>query len=301
LFKTRVITTTLIGANHSKLKGIYFSTCFIDEAGQALEPACWIPIIKSNKVIFAGDHLQLPPTIRSIKASNLGLKETLFEKATKVQEANVVLTEQYRMHEKIMTFSSNQFYKGVLKAHHKNAKKKMSPDDSVLEFIDTAGTGFFELQHLETKSSYNPEEAKLLFKHLNIFTEELLIQGYDLPESIGIISPYKAQIEFLRNLLDTSKINLNIKNRITVNTIDGFQGQERDLIYISLVRSNESGEIGFLSDERRMNVALTRAKRKLVVVGDSGTIAAKNKLYNRFIDYVHEIDAYKSAFEFTYD
>ncbi len=301
LFSTRVITTTLVGANHSKLKGIHFSTCFIDEAGQALEPACWIPIIKSSKVVFAGDHLQLPPTIKSFKASKAGLKETLFERAIKAQQADVILNEQYRMHEKIMTFSSNHFYNGILKANSKNAQKKISPNDSVLEYIDTAGTGFFESQHPETKSSYNPEEAKLLFKHLNTFTEGLLLTGHDLPESIGIISPYKAQIEFLKKLLDISGIDLNIKNRITINTIDGFQGQERDLIYISLVRSNESGEIGFLSDERRMNVALTRAKRKLVVVGDSGTIAIKNQFYNKFIDYVHEIDAYKSAFELMYD
>ena len=134
-----------------------------------------------------------------------------------------------------------------------------------------------------------------------MFTEGLLLRGYDLPESIGIISPYKAQIELLKRLLEKSGMDFNIKNRITVNTIDGFQGQERDLIYISLVRSNESGEIGFLSDERRMNVALTRAKRKLVVVGDSGTIAVKNQFYNKFIDYIHEIEAYKSAFEFMYD
>lgn len=301
LFSTRVITTTLIGANHSKLNGIHFTTCFIDEAGQALEPASWIPIIKSDKVIFAGDHLQLPPTVKSFKAGNAGLKETLFEKAIKVQKADVLLKEQYRMHEKIMTFPSNQFYEGVLKANDKNAQKKIFINDSVIEYIDTAGTGFYESQHPETKSSYNQEEAKLLFKHLKNYLEKIYSEGYDLPLSIGVISPYKAQVELLKKLLGTSGIEPNIQNRITINTIDGFQGQERDLIYISLVRSNESGEIGFLSDERRMNVALTRAQRKLVVLGDSATITVKNKFYNEFIDYIHEIHAYKSAFELMYD
>lgn len=297
LFSTRVITTTLVGANHPRLKSFRFTTCFIDEAGQALEPASWIPIIKSNKVVFAGDHLQLPPTVKSFEASEAGLKDTLFEKAIKGKQVGVLLKEQYRMHEEIMTFSSNQFYHGILKANAEIANDKIFPNDSVVEYIDTAGTGFFESQHPENKSSYNLEEAKLLLKHLNNYLEEVSSLGYDLPHSIGIISPYKAQVELFKKLQETLEVDSNIKNRITVNTVDGFQGQERDVIYISLVRSNESGEIGFLSDERRMNVALTRAQRKLVVVGDSGTIAVKNKFYHKFLDYIHEIDAYKSAFE----
>ena len=301
LFSTRVITSTLVGANHPKLRGIKFTTCFIDEAAQALEPASWIPIIKSNKIVFAGDHLQLPPTVKSFKAGEDGLKETLFERAIRGNQADVLLNEQYRMNEKIMAFSSKQFYKGILKANERNAHQKIFPKDTVVEYVDTSGTSFFESQHPETKSSYNKEEANLVFKHLKIYLEEINQSGYDLPESIGIISPYKAQIEVLSKMLDSSDFNLEIKNKITINTVDGFQGQERDVIYISLVRSNESGEIGFLSDERRMNVALTRAQRKLVVVGDSGTIAAKNKFYNNFLDYIHEIEAYKSAFEYMYD
>ena len=301
LFSTRVITATLVGANHPKLKTFKFTTCFIDEAGQALEPASWIPIIKSDKVIFAGDHLQLPPTVKSFKAGEKGLKETLFEKVIKGNKGSVLLNKQYRMNEKIMAFSSKQFYNGILKANQNNAHQKIFPKDNVVEFVDTSGTGFFESQHSETKSLYNKEEANLIFKHLNIYIEEVCSSGYEYPESIGIISPYKAQIELLTKILDSSDLDLRIKNRITINTVDGFQGQERDAVYISMVRSNDSGEIGFLSDERRMNVALTRAKKKLVVIGDSGTVAAKNKFYNNFLDYIHEIDAYRSAFEYMYD
>ena len=301
LFSTRVIASTLVGANHPKLKDVKFTTCFIDEAGQALEPASWIPIIKSNRVIFAGDHLQLPPTVKSYRAGKEGLKETLFERAIAGNNTDVLLNEQYRMNEKIMNFSSKQFYKGILKANENNAHQKIFPKDIPFEFIDTSGTGFFESQHPETKSSFNKEEVNLILKHLKKYLDEVKSCGYEPPESIGIISPYKAQIELLNKTLESNIFEKDVCRKITVNTVDGFQGQERDMVYISLVRSNESGEIGFLSDERRMNVALTRAKRKLVVIGDSGTIAAKNKFYNDFLDYVNEIDAYKSAFELLYD
>ena len=298
LFSTRVVASTLVGANHPRLKGMKFTTCFIDEAGQALEPASWIPIIKSNRVIFAGDHLQLPPTVKSYEAGEKGLKETLFEKAITGNQTDVLLNEQYRMNEKIMSFSSKVFYNNMLKANENNAHKTIFPKDQPVEFLDTAGAGFFESQHPETKSSFNREEADLIFKHLEAYVSEVLSIGYDLPESIGIISPYKAQVELISKMVDES--DLEFKRIITVNTVDGFQGQERDMIYISMVRSNETGEIGFLSDERRMNVALTRAKRKLVVIGDSATIAAKSKFYNQFLDYVNEIEAYRSAFEFLY-
>lgn len=300
LFSTRVIACTLVGANHSKLRGMRFTTCFIDEAGQALEPASWIPIIKSNRVVFAGDHLQLPPTVKSYEAGAKGLKETLFERAIRESQADVLLNEQYRMHEKVMTFSSNEFYKGILKANENNAAQLVYPSDQPVEFLDTAGTGFFEAQHPDTRSSFNKEEANLVFKHLEGYMAQVLDNGYDLPETIGIISPYKAQVELLRKLVEESEFEESFKRIITVNTVDGFQGQERDMVYISMVRSNETGEIGFLSDERRMNVALTRAKRKLVVIGDSATIAAKSKFYNRFLDYINEIEAYRSAFEYLY-
>lgn len=300
LFSTRVIACTLVGANHPKLRGIKFTTCFIDEAGQALEPASWIPIIKSNRVVFAGDHLQLPPTVKSYEAGEKGLKETLFEKAIKGNQADVLLAEQYRMNEQIMNFSSKEFYKGILKANENNAHQTVFPADQPVEFLDTAGTGFFEAQHPETKSSFNQEEANLIFKHLESYLAQVNESGYDLPESFGIIAPYKAQVELIAKMMEEIDLNPEVRKLITVNTVDGFQGQERDMIYISMVRSNETGEIGFLSDERRMNVALTRAKRKLVVIGDSGTIASKSKFYNRFLDYINEIEAYRSAFELIY-
>ena len=235
---------------------------------------------------------------QSYEAGEKGLKETLFEKAITGNQADVLLNEQYRMNEKIMAFSSKVFYNGILKSNENNAYQTIFPKDQPVEFLDTAGAGFFESQHPETKSSFNREEADLIFKHLEAYVSEVLSIGYDLPESIGIISPYKAQVESISKMVDES--DLEFKRIITVNTVDGFQGQERDMIYISMVRSNETGEIGFLSDERRMNVALTRAKRKLVVIGDSATIAAKSKFYNQFLDYVHEIEAYRSAFEFLY-
>ena len=300
LFSTRIVASTLVGANHPKLTHSKFTTVFIDEAGQALEPATWIPIIKSNKVVFAGDHLQLPPTVKCYEAGQKGLKETLFEKAIKGNQADVLLNEQYRMNELIMKFSSNYFYKGILKANSRNLNAKVYSGDQVVEFIDTAGTGYFESQHPDTRSSFNKEEAYLLLKHFTNYIESIKNSGYDLPDNYGFISPYKAQVECIKTLLEESDVDLGIKSKIVVNTIDGFQGQERDVIYISLVRSNEQGEIGFLSDERRMNVALTRAKRKLVVIGDSATIGVKSKFYDEFLDYINVIDSYRSAFELIY-
>lgn len=300
LLKTRVVACTLVGANHSKLKGMHFSSAFIDEAGQALEPANWIPVLKADRIIFAGDHQQLPPTVKSIEASKLGLNHTLFEKCIQRESGSVMLREQYRMNEKIMKFSSSYFYKDLLFANAKVASQKLFESDEVVEFIDTAGTGYFESVHRETKSSFNQEEAKLLVQHLKRYVAQLdAVKAANI--SIGIISPYKAQVECIKGVLFDSEISDELKKQITINTVDSFQGQEKDVIYLSLVRSNDEGVIGFLSDERRMNVAITRAKFKLVVFGDSGTIAAKSKFYNKFIDYVQSINAYKSAFELMYE
>jgi superfamily I DNA and/or RNA helicase len=300
LLKCQIVACTLVGASHKKLKGMRFTTVFMDEAGQALEPASWIPVLKADRIIMAGDHQQLPPTIKSFEAGKKGLSITLFEKAIRRNDADVMLKEQYRMHEKIMRFSSVYFYDSNLKANESVAQKTIFTNDSPLEFIDTAGTGFFESVNRETKSSLNKEEAVLVFKHLEKYWEEIKDAQINPVESIGIISPYKAQIEVLNSLLIDSDLPKELKSIISINTVDSFQGQERDIIYISLVRSNETGQIGFLSDERRMNVAMTRAKMKLVIVGDSATIASKNKFYNELIDYVNSIDAYKSAFELMY-
>jgi len=283
------------------LRGLRFKTVFIDEAAQALEPASWIPILKSERVIFAGDHHQLPPTIKSQKAAKEGLEITLFEKAIKRNKADVMLQEQYRMNTAIMNFSSRIFYNNELIANEHVANWKIFDEDLALEFIDTAGCAYFEQIDKETFSSYNPEEALLLFKHLSTYLSNVEILG-KLAEihNIGIISPYKAQVSRLTESFHFDGFfNEEMMSKIAINTVDSFQGQERDIIYISLVRSNERGEIGFLSDIRRMNVAMTRARKKLVVIGDSSTIG-RHPFYDKFLDYVNEQNAYRSAFELIY-
>ncbi|MGL1888716.1 MAG: AAA domain-containing protein [Reichenbachiella sp.] len=297
---TQVIVSTLVGSNNSNIKGMSFDTVFIDEAAQALEPATWIPILKSQRVIFAGDHCQLPPTIRSMEAANKGLEVTLFEKAINRNEADVMLNEQYRMHTDIMNFSSRLFYDNQLVANEMVANWSIFPEDQVVEFIDTAGCGYYEAVDKETRSSFNTEEADLVIKHLSEYINQLTaIEKLDEVSSIGIISPYKAQTILLQEKLTELNWDVAITNKIAINTVDSFQGQERDVVYISLVRSNDEGQIGFLGDTRRMNVALTRARKKLVVVGDSATIG-QNKFYENFLDYINEIDAYRSAFELIY-
>lgn len=298
---TRVLVSTLVGANNRHMQRMQFSTVFIDEAAQGLEPATWIPVIKANKVVFAGDHQQLPPTIKSFEAAKSGLSTTLFEKAITRNKVDVLLIEQYRMNETIMNFSGKVFYSNRLIANSLVAKWKVFAQDMPLEFIDTAGCGFFEQHNQENKSIKNPEEAHILFihfqKYLHLLTDNAAHQALS---DVGIISPYRAQLEVMNEELKNFNLDEETKAKININTIDSFQGQERDVIYISLVRSNEKGEIGFLSDTRRMNVAMTRARKKLVIVGDSATIS-QHPFYNSFLDYVNQIEAYRSAFEFTYD
>ncbi len=298
LSKAQVIASTLVGANNYNLKGMSFHSVFIDEAAQALEPASWIPLLKSQRVIFAGDHFQLPPTIKSHEAAKAGLDETLFEKAIKRNTADVMLREQYRMHESIMNFSSRYFYKDQLIANEHVKGWKIFSDDQTVEFIDTAGTGFFEQIEPETKSSFNKEEANLLFRHFEDYQQSMALHGgIEAISNIGIISPYKAQVSLLQDMFDEQYgQSPELASKVAINTVDSFQGQERDIIYISMVRSNEKGEIGFLSDTRRMNVAMTRARKKLVIIGDSATIGA-NPFYEKLLDYINEINAYRSAFE----
>ncbi len=294
--KSQVITCTLVASEHYLLKGMTFSTLFIDEAGQALEPACWIPITKAERVVMAGDHFQLPPTIKSFDAGRSGLEETLFEKIAKRQKVDTMLTEQYRMNEKIMGFSSAEFYKEKLTANEKNKTWKLMEDDEPITFIDTAGCGFAEHSEKESKSTANKDEAMLTCTVLQTILSSF---AKDIQDecSIGIITPYKAQLHLLRELIldDAPEIFSNID--ISVNTVDAFQGQERDVIIISLVRSNDKGEIGFLKDTRRMNVAMTRAKKKLIVIGDSATIG-NFPFYTRFLNYAGENGSYQSAFEY---
>ncbi len=300
--KTPVIASTLVGASSYVLKGMRFRTVFIDEAAQALEPASWIPIIKADRVVFAGDHCQLPPTIKSIDAARAGLNITLFEKAIKRNKADVMLMEQYRMNIRIMAFPSRIFYNDQLMANISVADWNIFPDDLPVEFIDTAGCGFFEEVDEETRSTYNQEEADLLIRHFSHYISEL--EAMNILEevmNIGIISPYKAQASLLQDaLIGTGMVPEQISGNLSINTVDSFQGQERDIIYISLVRSNEKREIGFLSDIRRMNVAMTRARKKLVIIGDSSTICS-HPFYDKLLDYVNEIGAYRSAFELTFD
>lgn len=294
--KAQVITATLVGANHYTVRDVRYHTVVIDEAGQALEPACWIPILKGQKVILAGDHCQLSPTIKSDTAARSGLSTTLLEKCVEIHpEAVTLLEEQYRMNEQIMGYSSQIFYQNKLKAHESVAQRLLFANDKPVLFIDTSGCGFEE--KLEGTSSTNPEEAALLLKHLTQLVMEWKAQNTseNFP-SIAIISPYKHQIQVINEqLLHVPELQPYLSN-ISANTVDSFQGQERDIVYISMTRSNQEGNIGFLSDIRRMNVAMTRARKKLVVVGDSATLA-QFPFYADFILYTESIDAYQSAWE----
>jgi len=296
LARTQVVTATLVGANHYTIRDLSFRTAVIDEAGQALEPACWIPILKAQKLVLAGDHCQLPPTVKSTGAAREGLNITLLEKCVALHpEAVVLLEEQYRMHEMIMGYSAAVFYAQRLKAHASVADHKLFPDDRPFVFVDTAGCGFDE--KTEGIGTSNPEEAAFLFKHLTQFTSELQTQNLsgELPR-IGVISPYRQQIELLKEQLQHSPLLKIYGDRITVNTIDSFQGQERDVVYISMTRSNPDSRIGFLSDIRRMNVAMTRARKKLVVIGDSATLS-QAPFYAGLIQYAEEQGAWQSAWE----
>ncbi|MFT4019205.1 MAG: AAA domain-containing protein [Agriterribacter sp.] len=297
LARAQVITATLVGANHYTVRNLTYDIAVIDEAGQALEPACWIPILKTKKVILAGDYCQLPPTIKSEAAARAGLATTLLEKVVALHpEAISLLGEQYRMHEIIMGYSSDVFYESRLKAHHSVAGHLLSDAEEPLHFIDTAGCGFEE--KTEGTSISNPEEAAFLFKHLSQLVNALA-QYYTLENfpTIGVISPYRQQIVLLQEQMQHAAHLKDYANKITVNTIDSFQGQERDIIYISMTRSNADSKIGFLSDIRRMNVAMTRARKKLVVIGDSATLS-QFPFYANFIAYTEKHNAYQSAWEF---
>ena len=311
-----VITATLVGAAHPVLRDRSFASVYIDEAAQALEPACWIPICRCERVIMAGDHCQLPPTIISNEAARGGLQQTLFEKCIKRHpQASVLLQTQYRMNAVIMGFSNAQFYEGKLLAHESvkdhsllavipaqagiprerngipayagmTGMAGMAGPAAPLEFIDTSGTDCEEVQQTGSSSLHNPLEADLLLKHF----QQLLPQISNPHVTIGIITPYRDQVTYLRS-------KFTAYPNVTINSVDAFQGQERDLIYISLVRSNERGELGFLSDTRRMNVAMTRACKKLVILGNGGTLA-QHPFYAALIDYAQSNDAYRSAWEF---
>lgn len=297
----QVIAATLVGCTHHSIRDKVYPIAFIDEAGQALEAATWIPILKSHKVIMAGDHQQLPPTVKSFEAAKQGLDKSLFEICMNKLSVDVMLDTQYRMHQNIMGFSNQQFYDNNLIADGLVKNHSIFSQDQALVFVDTAGCGFEEENMRKYSSNsgslQNYHEADLLFKHLFELHNSIIenkVNWSDL--SIGLISPYKAQVNLLKEMVKDFPHN---HANFAINTVDGFQGQEKDIIYISLVRSNDDNEIGFLKDYRRMNVALTRARKKLVVIGDSATLG-NNKFYADFLEYVEKNGQYASAWEFLY-
>jgi ATP-dependent RNA/DNA helicase IGHMBP2 len=298
LSRAQVITATLVGANHYSVRPLRYHTVVIDEAGQAIEPACWIPILKAEKLVMAGDHFQLPPTIKSTEAAREGLANTLMEKCVALHpESVVLLEEQYRMNETIMGFPSKEFYGNRLTAHVSNAQHLLFPDDQPFVFIDTAGCGFEE--KWEGTSISNPEEATFMvrqIKELVLILQELYTDpGFP---TIALIAPYKHQVEILKEGTALDPVLKHLGSSIAVNTIDSFQGQERDAVFISLTRSNADSTIGFLSEVRRMNVAMTRARKKLVIVGDSATLG-QFPFYSDLISYAQEKNGYHSAWEFS--
>jgi len=306
LESVQVIACTLVGASNRHIRHLSFETVFIDEAAQALEPGCWIPIAKGQRVVLAGDHHQLPPTVKSEQAAREGLRETLFEKCIQRQPQTArMLTMQYRMHAHIMGFSSEKFYGDQLVPHpsvrHAGLEAydlRFAPDLPV-EFIDTAGCGYQEVAIPESRSTANPEEAHLLLARLAQLLAPCDPTEHDQrPLSMGVIAPYRAQINCLKDAIEDSEVlnDLLLQRRLSVGTVDSFQGQERDIIAITLTRSNPQGEIGFLSDIRRMNVGMTRARRKLLLVGDSSTLCS-HPFFVDLLAYVKRVGGYRTAHE----
>lgn len=296
LDSAQVIVCTLVGAASSVLAGREFRTCIIDEAAQALEPACWIPILKAQRVVLAGDPYQLPPTVKSREAEKGGFAVTLMERCLeRLGDRARLLEVQYRMNERIMAYSNQHFYAGRLKAaeHVKHQCLINHSLEESIVFIDTAGAGFEEQLQQRFQSRYNEHEISIIQEHLYELIGSIPPEE-PLPD-VALISPYREQVLRAQDIVEEDEKLQPLD--ITVNTIDGFQGQERELVYISLVRSNEKGEIGFLKDYRRMNVALTRARKQLVVIGDSATIAT-DKFYAGFIDYVEKHGSYRTVWEY---
>ena len=296
--EARVIASTLVGAANRILEGQTFRTLFIDEAAQALEAACWIPIRRVSRVIFAGDHCQLPPTIKSIEALKGGLGKTLMERIVENKPEVVTLLQmQYRMNEQIMHFSSNWFYDGKVESAPQIKYRGILDYDIPIEWRQTtdevldddlpaSGQRWGEEFLGESFGRINRQEAELTLHTLQAYfikigKQRILEERID----VGVISPYRAQVQYLRHLLKQREFFKPFRKLISVNTVDGFQGQERDIILISLVRSNAEGEIGFLRDLRRMNVAMTRARMKLIILGDVKTLT-KHPFYKKLYSHI---------------
>ena len=269
-----VVLGTPIGLMDKMLVGKKFDVAFLDEAGQCIEPMAWLVLEKANRAILSGDHLQLPPTVISEEAGRKGLATSVLERAIDAGVQRDLLGMQYRMTPEIAGFSSRYFYEGKLQTHAESVPESMI-------FYDTAGAGFDEKRLENSRSTANPEELRIVRENAENWIEK--------GQSAVFISPYSSQVELAKEELKD----------IEVSTIDAFQGQEADVIILSLVRSNPEGKIGFLSDYRRMNVALTRAKKKLIVIGDSATLA-NDKFYKQFVEYAEEVGGYRSVFELMY-
>lgn len=290
--EARVIACTLVGSANRLLTGQKFGTLFIDEAAQALEAACWIPIRKADRVILAGDHCQLPPTVKAPEALRAGLGHTLMQTIVKSKPDTVSLLKlQYRMNDEIMRFSSEWFYGGMLQSAPEVKYRSILDFDTPIEWINTEGLDCNEEFIGENYGRINKSEAELSIEQLKGYITKIGRERFlDERIDVGMISPYKAQVQYLRRLVRNDAFFKPYRQAITINTVDGFQGQERDVILISLVRANGEGQIGFLNDLRRMNVAITRARMKLIILGDASTLtrhAFYKKLYT-YIESLHE-------------
>ena len=323
--EARVIACTLVGSAHHLLEGMKFGTLFIDEAAQALEAACWIPMKRASRVILAGDHCQLPPTVKSIAALRAGLGKTLMERiAENKPEVVTLLKIQYRMNDEIMRFSSDWFYGGKVESAPQIKYRSVLDYDHPITWIDTSNEenqitiegedapedsastassvsaanqnsdlNFKEQFVGESFGRINKAEAELTLLTLaEYFTKISKRRVLEERIDVGIISPYRAQVQYLKKLIKKYEFFKPYRRLISVNTVDGFQGQERDVILISLVRSNDEGQIGFLKDLRRMNVAMTRARMKLIILGNKDTMT-KHPFYKKLWEYVEAINNYE--------
>ena len=300
--EARVIASTLVGAANRLLDGQKYATLFIDEAAQALEAACWIPLRRVSRVVLAGDHCQLPPTVKSIAALKAGLGKTLMERIVETHpEAVTLLKIQYRMNDDIMRFSSNYFYDGQVESAPEVRFRGILDLDTPMTWIDTAefsrASDDAETPELSFKEQFvgesygrvNPAEAEVTLMALQHYFSKIGKQRLlDERIDVGIISPYRAQVQLLRRLLLKREYFKPFRRMISVNTVDGFQGQERDVIVISLVRSNDEGQIGFLRDLRRMNVAITRARMKVIILGDRQTLT-RHPFYRQLWKYITQL------------
>ncbi len=294
--------------NEDLLGDRWFDLAVIDEACQSTEPGCWVPLLRAEKVVLAGDPCQLPPTVISAEAAKAGFAVSLMEREMQLYGDHLtrLLTVQYRMHQQVMDFSSQEFYDGKLIAHPSVQQHLLSDLEPVVanelttqpvRFVDTAGAGWDEELEPDGESKRNPNEADWVLSLI-----ERLIESGVYAQDIAIIAPYAAQVRLLRNQLlaniatGNSRLTKRDYRDLEIDTVDGFQGREKEAVIITLVRSNEQNEIGFLADTRRMNVALTRARRSLFVIGDSATLGG-NDFYRDFFEYVESIKAYHTVWE----